>query len=586
MQDRPPTNTTVSSLWRTRFIYVALSIVFAIFVVRLFHLQVIKHEYYRTEARQGQLKEYEIPASRGVIEAHDGDAIVPIVLNQKKYTLFADPLHVKNAELNAQKIASIIGGDVSDYESKMQTETRYSVLAKKLDKQAKEEIEELDLLGIGLREQEYRTYPQGEMAAQALGFVNDDGEGVYGIEQNLDEQLRGTPGQLRAITDSKGVPLVSNEDNVITAPQKGDRVVLSLDMVIQRYAQDALKSGLKRAQSKSGSVVVLEADSGKVKAMANYPTYDPNEFFNVDKPELFTNPIVSQPFEIGSIMKSFTVAAALDAGVVNANTTYADPGSYKIDDATVTNIVEAGGAGTRSISDILQYSLNTGAVYLLMQMGGGELNDRARQTWHDYMVNRFEFGKSTGVEQGFEAPGVVPDPNEGWGLNIQYANTSFGQGMTATPMQMAAALAGAVNGGTYYKPSLIDKVTLADGTEQIHQPKVVNESVVNDQTSKDLRRFMELTAAENRYVEPRIGYSVGGKTGTAQINKPDGGYYEDRFNGTFLGYVGGETPKYIIMVRADDPKIGGYAGSQAAAPIFKDIVNSLIDNFRVTPKAN
>lgn len=568
--------------------YALLLVVMLLFIGRLFYLQVIRHQHYSQAALQAQLKEYEIPAKRGTIQAHDGDGLAPMVLNETRYTLFADPKFIKDAPATAVAVQKIIGGDASKYEEAMRAKSRYAVLAKKLSKEQRQQIDKLDLKGLGTRETPIRTYPQGTLAAQLLGFVNDEGEGKYGVEQALDKQLGGRAGQLRAITDAQGVPLVGNSDNVITAPQAGQDTVLTIDIGMQAQLEEILKSGLDIARSKSGSALIMDADSGAIKAMANYPTYNPNEFYKVEDASLFTNAAVSSPLEVGSVMKPLTTAAALNQGVVNADTTYYDPSHYKVDDYTITNIEEDGGAGTRSVADILQLSLNTGATWLLMQMGGGQINSKARNAWHDYMVNHYHLGKPTGVEQGYEAGGHIPDPNEGFGLNLQYANSAFGQGMSATPLQMAAALASVINGGTYYQPRLVDQTIDQHGRKTTVQPKVIRKDVVKPDVGQTLTQLMEYVVQKNHvlYKLPSVpaGYSVGGKTGTAEIAKPGGGYYEDRFNGTFMGFLGGRDSRYVIFVRVNEPHVPGYAGAGAAAPIFSRLVTSLINNLNVAPR--
>lgn len=573
---------------RVRIWYAVLVGIILIFGVRLFYLQILQHDYYKKAALKGQLKEYEIPAERGVIEAHDGDQVVPLVLNEKKYTLFADPKFIKDPASTALAVQKIVGGDASAYEKLMRAQSRYAVLAKKLSKEQRDALDKLDIKGIGTREATQRTYPQGDLAAQVLGFVDDEGKGKYGLEQALNKELVGEPGQLKAITDAAGVPLVANQDNIVIQPKAGDRIGLTLDISMQRQLEDILKSGLDAAKSKSGSALIMDPRSGAIKAMANYPTYNPAEFYKVEDGNAFNNSAVSSPLEVGSIMKPLTAAAAINAGVVNKNTTYDDPSRFKIDDATITNIEEDGGAGVRSIADILQLSLNTGAVYLLKQMGGGEVNKKARETWHDYMVNHFHLGKATGIEQGYEADGTIPDPNDGFGLNIQYANTSFGQGMTATPLQMGAALSSIINGGKYYRPHLVEQTTASNGKVTKKQGEILKADVVSESTSRDMRELMEHVVDKNYSLygmsKPTGAYSIGGKTGTAEITKPGGGYYEDRFNGTFMGFVGGDTPEYVIVVRVNEPKLPGYAGARTAAPIFTAAVNMLINNFGVTPR--
>lgn len=586
MQPNQPRQSIQNPIQRVRLWYAALIIVAGVFVVRAFYLQVIKHEYYKQAAISSQLKEYQIPAERGIIEAYDGGTTVPIVLNETRYTLFADPKYIEKSEEVAGLIASAIGGDKAGYKQLMDQDTRYAVLAKKLTKEQKEKVDRLDLLGIGTRETPIRVYPQKELAAHVLGFVNDEGEGKYGVEQALNDALKGRPGQLKAITDAKGVPLVASGDNVIEEPEAGERVVLTLDISMQKQLEEILKRGVKRAQSKSGSALIMDPNTGAIKAMANYPTYNPADFSRQKDTAVFANNAAGAPLEVGSIMKPLTVAAALDSGAVTKNQSYFDPGFVKIDDKTITNVEEVGGAATRSVSDILVYSLNTGATWLLMQMGGGKVNDQARQTWHSYMTDRYQLGKLTGIEQGFEAAGTIPDPNDGFGLNIQYANTSFGQGMTATILQMGGAISSVLNGGTYYKPHLVAERHKEGEPSGKESPEVVRQNVVSSDVSKTIKTFMERVVAANNPRAARQGYSVGGKTGTAQIARPEGGYFENKYNGMYMGFVGGDKPEYVVVLRIDEPNIPGYAGAIAAGPVFADISNMLMDNFAVTPRSN
>jgi cell division protein FtsI/penicillin-binding protein 2 len=202
------------------------------------------------------------------------------------------------------------------------------------------------------------------------------------------------------------------------------------------------------------------------------------------------------------------------------------------------------------------------------------------------MVNHYRFGKLTGIEQGYEEPGLVPDPNNGYARDLTYANTAFGQAMQATPLQMAAAFAAVMNGGTYYQPRLVDETVAADGTVTVKRPIVLQKDVVSPQVSKDMQSLLQYVVDEHHF-KPAFNqnlYIVGGKTGTAEIAKKGGGYLEKDFNGTYLGFVGGEKPVYILVVRVNEPKNGGYAGTQAAQPIFGSLSHMLIDNFGVVPK--
>lgn len=559
-----------------------------VFLWRLFYLQIIKHDYYQTAALSKQLKEYEVEPQRGVIEAYSGDKVVSLVLNEERFTLFADPTFVSDEEDVALKISAITKVDKADILSKLQNkQTRYAVLAKKLTKDQAKEIDALkdrdNLKGVGVRSTHQRTYPEGSLAAQLLGFVNDEGIGQYGIEGYLNDELTGKPGLLKAITDADGVPLVANTDNIVKAPENGARVRLTIDVAMQRKMEELLKSGLDRAKSTQGSIFIMEADTGAIKAMANYPSYSPESYSTVTDVGLFNNPVISTPVELGSVMKPLTMGAAIDVGAVTANTWYSDPNTKQVGDKVIKNAINYG-AAERSVQEILEKSLNTGVVYLLEQMGGGEINQKGRRTLYDYLTGHFRFGKVTGIEQQGEQEGYIPSPDDGFGLNIQYANMTFGQGMNVTPIQHATAFAAVVNGGTMYRPRLVDGFIDSDGNELKEAPDILASSVVNAGASASVRSMLESTVSVNGFFPARNGYHVGGKTGTAEIARPEGGYYEDRFNGFYTGFVGGAKPQYIISIRVIEPKIAGFAGSAAAAPIFTSVAQSLVDNFNVVPE--
>lgn len=575
---------------RIRWFFVLVAIAIGIFWVRSFYLQVIRHDYYVQAAKSDQLKEYEIPAPRGVIQAYNGDDVVPIVLNHKLYTIYADPTLVKDASRASETLAATLGGSSSSFEDKLKNKkTRYVVIAKKVDADKKQAILKHKYPGIGAQEISYRTYPNGQLASQLLGFVNDEGEGIYGIEQALDKELSGIPGQLKAVTDINGVPLAANTENTRTAPINGDGLVLTIDVAMQKQLENVLQKGLENAKSNAGSAIIIDPNSGAIKAMANWPTFDPNKYSEVEDPAIFSNAAVAAPLEVGSTMKPLTVAAAMDLGVIKSNTTYYDPAVWEIDDYKITNVEGGRTPGQRTIAELLNLSINTGATWLLMQMsqkGGTEINKQGRERWYDYMANHYRFGQETGVEQGYEAEGGVPDPNKGYGRDLTYANTSFGQGMTATPLQMAAAYSAMLNGGIYYQPRLIDQIIGADGKATNVAPKILKKNVVSPAISDQMQGLLEYVV-ENHNIRPRFNqsvYSVGGKTGTAQIADGSGRYSATNFNGTYVGFVGGDRPEYVISVLVREPKIGGYAGGAAAQPIFASLAHMLIDNFGVTPR--
>lgn len=589
----PETGAAFSAVRRVRIWYALLVLLIGVFGVRLFYLQVIRYDHFKQAALSDQLKQYEIPATRGLIEAYDGGGnLVPIVLNQQLYTLYADPTFIKDPQKVADAIVGVIGGKPSDYMDGLTAkDTRYRVLARKLTKDQQTKLLALQYPGLGTQAQDYRTYPQGSLASQLLGFVNNDGIGEYGIEQDMNTQLKGVPGQLKAITDLNGVPLAASKGNVETAPKNGDNLILTIDLGMQGQLEKILQQEYQNTKSQGLSAVILDPHTGQVKAMANYPTFDPTNYANVSDPTLFQNAAVSTAIEPGSTMKLLTTAAALNQGVIAPDTSFYDPAHWVVDGFNITDIEEDGGARDQTIASLLNLSLNTGATWELMQMGGGQINDKARNVWYDYMKNHFFLGSPTNIEQGYEATGYVPSPvDNGAGINLTYANSSFGQGVTMTPLQMAAADASILNGGTYYQPYLISKSIDSTGHTTTTQPKVVKHNVVSAQVSSDMLPLMEYVVQQHylegfSYLQFSDQYIVGGKTGTAQIANPGGGYYANKYNGTYAGFVGGDDVQYVIVVFNMQPNVSGYAGTYGGQPVFSDIAHMLIDSGYVTPKS-
>lgn len=580
------------SLSRVRLWYALLLVVFGVFAIRLFYLQIIKHDTYAKQAQHDQIREYEVDADRGTIYAMSGDKKVPLVVNQKLYTVYADPTIVKRPAEAATKLAAVLGSSEDDlHELLTAKDLRYVILKKKVSAEDSKKVLALKLAGVGTQERNYRSYPQGTLAAQLLGFVNDDGKGEYGLEQALNKELAGTKGQLKAVTDVNGIPLAASTDNLLVQPVAGDDVTLTVDLGMQTQLERILKTAQETYKSKKIGAIIMDTSSGAIKAMGNYPTFDPANYQNVDDASLFQNAVVTEPIEPGSITKLLTAAAGLDTDAITTSSSYYDPGSWSLDGYKVTNIAEDGGPGNHNVADVLNMSLNTGATWILMQMGGSgnTITQKGRETLYDYFSNHYRLGKETGIEQGYEGTGYMVGPeNKDNGITITYANMAFGQGYSASALQMVSAMSAIVNGGTYYQPRLVAGRTLSDGTEKAAEPRVLVEDVVSKTTSKEMRDLMAYVVKGHRSftgMKFSDDYEVGGKTGTAEIAKAGGGYRDDLFNGTYMGYVGGDTPKYAIIVYNIEPhSYKGYAGAGTAQPIFAQIAHMLIDHYDVTPK--
>lgn len=579
-------NLSINRTGRSRILVIWLLIIGAIFVVRLFWLQVVKHDHYVAKAKETQITQFTIPAKRGLIYAKDGNAIVPLVMNEPVYTVYADPSQVKDVDKVESLVRRVAGGEIREgFEEDLQNkESRYAILAKQVTKKQAEEIKKADLSGVGLQEFTRRVYPEGKLAGQLLGYVNTDSIGQYGLEGALNERLSGKPGQLKALTDVRQIPLSISDEYVRLQAQDGENLVLNVDRNIQTYAEQALKNGLERAKAKHGSVIVMNPANGAVMAMANYPTYEPGRYFEVGDVDLFNNKVVSEPYEAGSVIKTLTMGAGLDSGVVNRNSTYQNHGSVRVADFTIKNAT-TDSIGTTNMTDVLHYSLNTGVVHVLKQMGGGEINGKAKDTLYRYFTDNYRFDKETGIEQAGEVPGQLIAPTSGEGGPVRYANMTFGQGMNVTMVQVSSAFSAAINGGTFYKPQLVDGARLPNGEIKDYVPEVIRDNVLSADASKNLRE-MVVEARQAGFISrnDKEGYNIGGKTGTSQIIDPKTGKYsDDNSIGTYLGFGGGETPEYVIMVRVQDSKLPGYAGTEAAAPIFGDLSNWLLEYLQVQP---
>lgn len=554
-----------------------LGVIFVLLAIavttKLFYLQIVQGNSYRQAADDLQIKSLAIPADRGIIYVQDGDRQVPLVLNKRSWTLFADSEFIED-KAAIKSILADSGLEVSqEVNDKLELDSRYIVLYKEVSDELKEKIVSSKVKGLYFNEESRRSYPEGSLAAHVLGFVNNDQEGQYGIEQAFSEDLSGVDGQLKAVTDASGTPLAFEDTNIAVEPKNGQDIILTLDIVLQQLSEDTIEKHVAETSSKSGSVIILEAETGAIRAMSNFPTYDPNTYSVVEDIGVFTNSAITTSIEPGSVMKPIVMATAFDKNVVNPDDTFDDKNSVEVEGAVITNALDYGNA-TRPIKDILSLSLNTGSVYLLSLLGGGDLNLTGRQIMYDYLIN-FGLGSKTGVELPNEASGVVFGPTDGYGLNIRYANMTFGQGLTVTPIQLAAAYGALFNGGDLYKPYIVSS---AGG--KLRSPELVRQQVISAQTSEELRSVMRQMAID-RYGSAQVaGLEISGKTGTGQIPNSTGGYLEDAYTGTFAGYVKSNDKTLIIIIRLEEPQVR-FAGSQAAAPAWEDIANGIVKTGKI-----
>lgn len=558
--------------------------IMAIFSIRLFYLQIIQHDFYINLANQEQVKRLTIPAKRGVIYALDDNNPVPLVLNQTVYTVFADPQIIKNDSKIIEVVKKIAGGNArSDLKALLsKKESRYQILATQVSRTQAELIKKENLSGVGFQEQTKRVYTENSLASQLLGFVNYDGIGKYGVESFLNERLTGKAGVLQSVTDVRNVPLTIGNNNIKKPAQDGENVVLSVDRNIQSRVEQALVDGISRAGATAASAIVMDPQSGKVLAMANYPTYNVSEYHKVQDVGLFNNAVISAPYEPGSDIKTLTMAIGIDKNVVSPNATYNNMDYIKVDDRTITNAV-LGQTGEITFQHAMNYSLNTGFVTVAQRLGDGiSITRGARDIMYDYYYNKFRLGQKTGIEIDGEARGTIIPPTEAEGNAVRYSNMAFGQGMDLTMVQVASAFSAIVNGGKYYKPTVV--AGLVDGSGKYIPKKVSAPVQILAQSTADQVREMthNVRNAFYEYYDPP-GYYVGGKTGTSQI-QTGGKYNEDETVGTYLGFGGSETQSnYVIMVQVSGTG-KNLNGARDAGPIFTDISTWMLNYLKIQPK--
>jgi cell division protein FtsI/penicillin-binding protein 2 len=559
----------------------------AVFVLRLFYIQVIQHAAYVAQADSEHIKQFTLHAKRGEIYTMDGDQPTKLVMNETVYTVWVDPQEVENKNEIVSAVNEIAGGNARDNFAQYidKKSSRYQVIATKVSRTQAEMLKKKNLRGVGFDAVSQRVYPEGQLASQVLGFVNMEGKGQYGFEQANNDELSGKDGMLKTVTDVRSVPLTVSDKNIKEPAVNGKNMVLTIDRNIQAQTEQALANGISRSGATNASAIVLQPTTGKVLAMANLPTFNPNEINKVTDGADFNNNTISNPYEPGSDIKTFTVATGVDKGVITPESTYNNTDSIKVEDITIKN-ASLGHTGEITMQTALNWSLNTGMVTVAQRLGNGsQITRGARDTMYDYFYNRFRLGQKTGVELAGEQPGVVVSPTEVQGNAVRYSNMAFGQGMDATMIQVASGFSAIINGGIYRTPTVIegtvdDNLTLKPAALKQQFPGVISEA-----TSNTVREMVH----QSHYAtyNPHDGserYLVGGKTGTSQtiIN---GKYVDNQTIGTYLGFGGeqGKLPRYVIMVEISGKGVN-MGGGADAKPIFNEISNWMIQYLRLTPK--
>ena len=528
---------------------------------RLVVLQVGDHHAFAAQGLDQRVHPIDLPAERGAIVDRTG---VPLALTLEARDVYADPRYVTDPIGEAATIARILDLAPRKVERLLRTpDATFVYLGRQIDAEVADRLEARGLPGIGFLDVPKRYYPAGSLAPQVLGFVGVDATGLAGLEFEYEDVLAGTPGRRTVELSADGLPIASGIE-VVEPATPGRTLVTTLDREVQYLAQEALERAVKRNGAKGGTIVVMDARTGDVYAMASYPWFDPNAF-EVAEREAIRNRAVTDMFEPGSVNKVVTAAAALETGAVGLRETFQVPwwmkvGGYTVHDSHPHPIQEM------TLADIVAQSSNIGSAMVAERVGSADLAS---------VLARFGYGTPTGIGFPGEAGGVVPDLLA-W-TDLTRATVSYGQGISMTPLQMAAVYGTVANGGMWVQPRLVRGTSGPDG--RLHEPPRDDpRRVVSEATATMLTRMLASVVSTGTGGAAEIpGYQVAGKTGTAR--KLVDGRYVRRYMASFVGFLPASDPRVVIVVSIDEPRT--VYGGVAAAPVFSEIARHVIQRLAI-----
>ncbi|MCL5257205.1 MAG: penicillin-binding transpeptidase domain-containing protein [Chloroflexi bacterium] len=536
---------------------------------RLAYFQIGQHTVLASKADAEHWSEEQIIPRRGTISDRNGHVLASNISADNVYAvpqLITDPASV----------AGVLSGVIGEPTEKLipllsEQNSGWVLLKQRLDVELSTKLEEMNIPGIYIEHGVKRTYPDGEFAAQVLGFANYENKGAYGVEGAYDSIVGGVPGVMLAERDSNG-----NRIGVGTwewkPPTEGSDLVLTIDSAVQHIVETRLDEAITDNKALSGTIIVMDPKTGAILGMASRPTFDPNRFATTDE-ELFKNPAISDLYEPGSTFKVVTMAAGLDTGVVQPTTTFDCKGQVTVYGYTIYNWDHTA-HGQESMTDVLVRSCNIGSSFVSTQLGS--------DAFYRY-VQAFGFGQPTGIDLQGEEAGIVKQPGDdtsGWTPIDLYTN-SFGQGISATPLQVVSAVAAVANGGKLMRPYIVQKVIQDGKVVTDTQPTVVRQ-VVKPEVAHELTNMLVESVNRGEAKEAGVpGYLIAGKTGTAQVPQ-DGGYDSTATIGSTIAYAPANDPKFVVFVKLDKPADNPW-GSRTAGPVVGEITRDLLMYYRIPP---
>lgn len=550
---------------RHAFLVVTFLAMFALVAGRLLWIQVVRAPALSAKATAQRLKDIELSPQRGTIYDREGE---PLAVSMEARTIFASPNRVRDKQGTAEALASALGGSAEDYLPKLQRDSGFVYIARKVDMERARELEQLELDGIGQLEDSKRVYPSGELGCQILGFVGVDDQGLAGLEAYYDDILGGTPGVLLGERDPRGRPIPGGIQKAID-PVSGDDVVLTIDKDIQYQAQLELSQAVEKWGAKSGSVVVMDTRSGEIYAMASAPGFNPNEYGKA-KSEAIRNKAITDAYEPGSTLKGVTAAAVVEEGYYTPDSKFGLPPTIKVGGRTIHE-AHGRGAVTWTLTEIVTNSSNVGTVKLGMKLG------------EQGLYNAFaDFGltERTGVDFPGEAKGWLPT-TDSWSPS-SIGNIPFGQGISMTPLQLSRAIGAIANEGELVTPHFLLDVP----SRPQMRPEWKTERAISATTAATVTDILAAVVTEGTGKAASVpGYAVAGKTGTAQKALPGGkGYAGGKYVGSFIGFLPADDPRVLICVTIDEPTNAIYGGT-VAAPVFSELGSFTMAHLNIPPSS-
>lgn len=543
-------------------------------VFRLFQKQILEHSYYIALAQQQHQTIQELPAHRGKIfgqTRYGGETV--LATNQTFYSLLAVPRQIEDKDRTAAALSQRIDLSKSQLLEKINNDLPYiPPLAEKLSYQQAQEIAGENLKGIYLVANDYRFYPEKYLACYITGYLNRDGDGQYGIEQFYDQILKGDVGLIRAHQDVYGRYISVYEKQ---QPSDGWDLILTVDLTLQHKADQVIAEAVERYQAESGSIIIINPKNGDILAMAHSRKYDPNNYSREAEQkgvELFLDPTISEVYEPGSILKPITMASALDADVVDPETSRYFPASVKVDGNEIWNSAKKA-YGEETMVEVLENSDNVGMVWVQQKLGKKKL--------HHYL-EKFGFGALTGVDLEGEVCGSLlsyPDQYR----DIDAASNAFGQAISVTPLQMITSYTPFINQGRLVQPHILDKkIDPNSGKEEKFRVNRT-EPIISQQAADEISQMLVSVVDNGQANLARIeGYRIAGKTGTAQV--PDGsGYSETETIHSFIGFAPADDPVFLMLVKLNRPKAVRWA-SLSAGPTFKQMAEFIFNYYQIKPE--